>query len=92
VTVNVSTTNVTCFNIGCTQVTNQHEVRIDPAPAIKIDTNPPKTYQPSVTETLNGEKDNNKKQFYGNMFTAREKEFSNKLNYTQKIGGIHHSR
>ena len=30
VNVTLQTTNVTCFNIGCAQVTNAHELRIDP--------------------------------------------------------------
>ncbi|TNV83699.1 hypothetical protein FGO68_gene14346 [Halteria grandinella] len=33
VTLNVNTTNVTCFNIGCSQTTNNHELIIDPIQA-----------------------------------------------------------
>ena len=30
INVNLHTTNVTCFNIGNSQVTNSHEIKIDP--------------------------------------------------------------
>lgn len=30
INVNLHTTNVTCFNIGCSAVTNAHELKIEP--------------------------------------------------------------
>lgn len=36
VTVNINTTNVSCFNIGCTQSTNTHELLIEPKKLRKV--------------------------------------------------------
>jgi hypothetical protein len=39
INVNLHTTNVTCFNIGCSTVTNSHELKIEPQKFLQKATN-----------------------------------------------------